>query len=136
MFSPQPQRRAGMLLLVWKGADSPHSGTEHLGYKDNEEQMEEWCWSPEVEHILGHVVHGGPVLGAGDACTLEPVLLLQPLQPVLPVAVEEDGAVVLADLVPLPDVLDGLHHHMVLHVVTDDTGVARVVKQGQSGVNS
>ena len=81
-------------------------------------------------------MHGGPVLGAGHACALEPVLLLQSLQPVLPVAVEEDGAVVLADLLPLLDVLDGLNHHMVLHVVTDDAGVARVVKQGQGGVNS
>ena len=61
---------------------------------------------------------------------------LSPGYSVLSLRVEEDGAVVLADLLPLPDVLDGLHHHMVLHVVTDDAGVARVVKQGQSGVNS
>ena len=88
-----------------------------------EKQMEEYWGSPEVEHILGHVVHGGPVLGAGHACALEPVLLLQSLQPVLPVAVEEDGAVVLADLLPLPDVLDGLHHHVVLDIVADDAGV-------------
>ena len=81
-------------------------------------------------------MHGGPVLCAGHARALEPVLLLQPLHPVRLVAVEEDGAVVLADLLALPDVLDGLHHNVVLHVVTDDAGVTRVVKQGQGGVHS
>ena len=30
MACPQPQRSEGMLELVWKGADSPHSGIWHL----------------------------------------------------------------------------------------------------------
>ena len=42
----------------------------------------EWCGvstlaAPEVEHVLGHLVHGGPVLLAGHTLALEPVLLLQ-----------------------------------------------------------
>lgn len=71
---------------------------------------------PEVEHILGHLLHEGPVLLAGDAGALEPVLLLQPAgkrksssfgetsfpsSPLLSVVlgrVEEDRAVVLTNL--------------------------------------
>ena len=81
-------------------------------------------------------MHGGPVLLARHALTPEPVLLLQPLHPVLLVTVEEDGSVVLADLLALPDVLDCLDHHMVFHIVADDAGVARVIEQGQGRVNS
>ena len=49
---------------------------------------------------------------------------------------EEDGSIVFTDLLPLPDVLDGLDHDIVLHVVPDDAGVARVVEQGQCGVDT
>ena len=48
---------------------------------------------------------------------------------------EEDGTVVLAYFLPLPDVLDGLDHDVILHVVPDDAGVAGVVEQGQGGVD-
>jgi len=77
-------------------------------------------------------VHGGPVLLAGHALTLEPVLLLQPGYSVLSLRVEEDGAVVLAYFLPLLDVLDGLDHDVILHVVPDDAGVAGVVEQGSA----
>ena len=49
---------------------------------------------------------------------------------------EEDGSIVFTDLLSLPDVLDGLDHDIVLHVVPDDAGVARVVEQGQGGIDT
>ena len=49
---------------------------------------------------------------------------------------EEDGPIVFTDLLSLPDVLDGLDHDIVLHVVPDNAGVARVVEQGQCGVDT
>ena len=55
---------------------------------------------------------------------------------VLPVGVEEDGSVVLADLLALADVLDGLHGHHVLHVEAHDRRVARVVEHGQRRVDA
>lgn len=48
---------------------------------------------------------------------------------------EEDGPVVLADLLALPDDLDGLHAHHVLHVEPHDAGVAAVVEHGERGVD-
>ncbi len=42
---------------------------------------------------------------------LEPVLLEEPGLPVLSGRVEEDGSVVLADLLPFKDVLDGLREN-------------------------
>lgn len=89
-----------MFELVWKGAEPPHS--PHL-------KIQRFCYSqnfhfsskPEVEHILGHLVHEGPVLLAGDALALEPVLLLQTALSVVLRRVEEDWAVVLADLLSL-----------------------------------
>ena len=38
--------------------------------------------------------------------------------------------------VTFSDVLDGLDHHVVLHVVSDDAGVAAVVEEGEGGVDS
>ena len=55
----------------------------------------------EVENVLGHLVHGGPVLLTGHTLTLEPVLLLQPGHAVILRAVEEDRTVVLTDLIAL-----------------------------------
>ena len=49
---------------------------------------------------------------------------------------EEDGAVVLADLLALADVLDGLHSDDVLDVEAHDGGVARVVEHGERGVDA
>ena len=49
---------------------------------------------------------------------------------------EEDGAIIFTNLLSLPDVLDGLNHDVVLHVVSDNAGVARVVEQGQCGVDA
>ena len=49
---------------------------------------------------------------------------------------EKDGPIVFTDLLSLPDVLDGLDHDIVLHIVPDDAGVARVVEQGQGGVDT
>ena len=48
---------------------------------------------------------------------------------------EEDRPVVLANLLPFPDVLDGLNDDVVLHVVPHNAGVAGVVEQGQGGVD-
>ena len=48
---------------------------------------------------------------------------------------EEYGPVVLAYLLPLVNVLDGLHAHPVLNVEADDARVAGVVEHGKRGVN-
>ena len=98
-------------------------------------------------------MHGGPILLTGDTLALEPVLLLKPGThstltrlteqsstlpgySVLLVGVEEDRSIVLADLVTLPDVFDGLDNHVVFYVVSDNTGVAGVVEEGEGGVDS
>ena len=89
-----------MLELVWKGAEplhSPHLKIQQFSFSQNFH----FSSKPEVEHILGHLVHEGPVLLAGDALALEPVLLLQTALSVVLRRVEEDWAVVLADLLSL-----------------------------------
>ena len=90
----------GMFELVWKGAEPPHSPhlkIQQFSFSQNFHSSSK----PEVEHILGHLVHEGPVLLAGDALALEPVLLLQTALTVVLRRVEEDRAVVLADLLSL-----------------------------------
>ena len=118
MAWPQPQRSEGMLELVWKGADSPHSGIWHLDTWRQYWTRGTWVYlkfstswviscmvgqfSVQATHLCRYCRYRYIVCRyRGLAPALEPVLLLQPGHAVILRAVEEDRTVVLTDLIAL-----------------------------------